>query len=94
MADIFISYAREDRTHAEAIAGALKAQGWSVWWDRQIRAGGNINEVIGRELGHPSADRGCPSTTRFPFHESWIWRHGIATQVRLPSSGCAATSRR
>ena len=51
MTDIFISYARVDRTRAEAIARALEAQGWSVWWDRQMRAGVNINEVIDRELG-------------------------------------------
>src|ERR1700734_816772 len=51
MNDIFISYAREDRPHAETIAQALVAQGWSVWWDREIRAGGNIAAVIDRELG-------------------------------------------
>ncbi len=32
MSDIFISYFHEDRTHAERLAGALEAEGLSVWW--------------------------------------------------------------
>ena len=50
MNDIFISYAREDRTRAEAIAKALEDHGWSVWWDRDIRAGKNIVSVIEDEI--------------------------------------------
>ncbi len=46
MADIFISYAREDRTSAERLAKALEEQGWSVWWDPQIPAGKTFDEVI------------------------------------------------
>jgi hypothetical protein len=38
MSDIFISYAREDRPRAEAIAKALEEHGWSVWWDWNIPA--------------------------------------------------------
>ena len=30
MADIFISYAREDRTKAQQLAAALEDSGWSV----------------------------------------------------------------
>ena len=33
MADIFISYASEDRPKAEPVANALEDQDWSVWWD-------------------------------------------------------------
>ena len=32
MADIFISYAKEDRARIEPLAKALAEQGWSVWW--------------------------------------------------------------
>ena len=46
MAEIFISYAREDRQHAEQLSRVLEALGWSVWWDRIIPAGRPFDEVI------------------------------------------------
>ncbi|HMF99571.1 MAG TPA: TIR domain-containing protein [Vicinamibacterales bacterium] len=46
MADIFISYAREDRARVRSLAAALSAHGWSVWWDRQIQAGKMFDQVI------------------------------------------------
>jgi TIR domain len=50
MADIFISYAREDWDTAKTLAQALADQGWSVWWDRHIPSGRRFHEVIEREL--------------------------------------------
>ncbi|HEV7920700.1 MAG TPA: toll/interleukin-1 receptor domain-containing protein [Thermoanaerobaculia bacterium] len=50
MADLFLSYAREDRACAEMLAGALARRGWSVWWDRRIQVGRSFSEVIEREL--------------------------------------------
>jgi formylglycine-generating enzyme required for sulfatase activity len=50
MSDIFISYAREDRPRAEAIAKALEAHGWSVWWDWNIPAGKTFRQVIQEQL--------------------------------------------
>jgi TPR repeat protein len=44
-AQIFISYAREDRERAEHLASRLTAAGWSVWWDRHIRGGSNFQKV-------------------------------------------------
>ena len=50
MADLFLSYAREDREAAEALARALYDRGWTVWWDRRIPPGQSFSEVIEREL--------------------------------------------
>lgn len=50
MSDIFISYASEDRERAREIATALTAQGWSVWWDRQIPFGKSFDTVIEENL--------------------------------------------
>jgi hypothetical protein len=50
MADVFISYASEDRDRAGKLASALSALGWSVWWDRRIIAGQTFDQAIEREL--------------------------------------------
>jgi TIR domain/PDZ domain len=50
MADIFISYASEDRDRARALAETLGARGWSVWWDREIPLGQSFDEVIEKAL--------------------------------------------
>lgn len=50
MADVFISYASEDRERAAKLASALGERGWSVWWDRKIVAGQAFDHAIEREL--------------------------------------------
>src|SRR5262245_62607998 len=50
MADVFISYASEDRARARALAEALAGYGWSVWWDRNIPLGKSFDEVIEQAL--------------------------------------------
>lgn len=46
MGDIFISYAKEDKAGAAALAKALETKGWSVWWDRNIPPGKTFSQVI------------------------------------------------
>lgn len=50
MADIFISYARKDLRWASNLAQALNSYGWSVWWDPNIPAGEEFDEIIDKEL--------------------------------------------
>ena len=46
MADIFISYANEDRERVAPVAKALGSHGWQVFWDRDIPPGKTWDEVI------------------------------------------------
>jgi TolB-like protein len=50
VADVFVSYVRENRAIAEKIAGGLSDAGFSVWWDRHIRGGAKFAMEIEREL--------------------------------------------
>ncbi len=50
MADVFVSYAAEDRDRAAKVSTALIELGWSVWWDRRIIAGQTFDQVIEQEL--------------------------------------------
>lgn len=50
MTDVFISYASSDRERARTLASALAVRGWTVWWDRKIKAGQIFDEVIEHEL--------------------------------------------
>ena len=55
MADVFISYAREDRPVAEQLAHALGLPGRTVWWDREILPGKDFAELIAAELATAKA---------------------------------------
>lgn len=55
MADIFISYKREDRDRIAPIVEALGHEGFSVWWDQSLAAG----EVWDREIERQIALAAC-----------------------------------
>ena len=50
MADIFVSYAAEDRERVRPLVTALESQGYSVWWDGRIGIGNSFDRVIEYEL--------------------------------------------
>lgn len=50
MADIFVSYSREDRARVEPLVAQLEGAGYSVWWDRQIQGGTVFSQKIEREI--------------------------------------------
>jgi hypothetical protein len=48
--DIFLSYARHDRTVARTFAECLAEEGFTVWWDASLHSGETFDEVIERKL--------------------------------------------
>lgn len=50
MADVFLSYARGDRSIAERLANAIGDSGLTVWWDRHIKGGSEFSRDIETEL--------------------------------------------
>jgi hypothetical protein len=50
MADVFISYSREDREWVENFAAQLQSEGFSVWWDWDLLVGKRYRETIDQEL--------------------------------------------
>ncbi len=50
MADIFLSYASEDRSAAARLVAELEPRGYSVWWDRQLIVGGSFDRQIEAEI--------------------------------------------
>jgi hypothetical protein len=50
MADVFISYKREDRRVAERLSIALEQLGFEVWWDFELLCGDRYMRVIRRVI--------------------------------------------
>src|ERR1043166_6142695 len=51
MAEIFLSYANEDRETALRLSELLESAGWTVWWDRRIPAGRTWRSILEEALG-------------------------------------------
>jgi hypothetical protein len=71
MSDIFLSYASQDRERMRLLAEALEAEGWSVFWDRDIPTGGAWHDVLGLELDAC----GCVVVvwTEASVHSRWVY---------------------
>jgi hypothetical protein len=50
LADIFVSYASEDRSRIQHLVGELESAGFSVWWDQDLRGGSRFSKNIETEL--------------------------------------------
>lgn len=70
MADIFISYAQKDKARVKPLVEALEQQGWSVFWDRRIRAGQKFETVIEKEL--QNARCAIVAWSEHSLHSDWV----------------------
>ena len=50
MADLFVSYSREDKARAADIVHLLEDHGWDVFWDQELRSGTLWPKVLEEEL--------------------------------------------
>ena len=50
MADVFVSYKREDRADIEPLVRLLEDEGLDVWWDPDLIAGDRFDEIIADEI--------------------------------------------
>lgn len=50
MADIFISYSRDDRAPVEELAKFLEHEGYTVWWDPRLLGGESFRSAIDEQL--------------------------------------------
>ncbi|MBC7768028.1 MAG: toll/interleukin-1 receptor domain-containing protein [Phycisphaerales bacterium] len=55
MADVFISYKKERRAHAERLAIILEAHGFEVWWDHDLLPAAQFDTQIESELDGAAA---------------------------------------
>jgi TolB-like protein/tetratricopeptide (TPR) repeat protein len=55
MADIFLSYSRDDLNTARRFAEAFEREGFSVWWDQTLNPGEAFDEVTEKALNEARA---------------------------------------
>jgi formylglycine-generating enzyme required for sulfatase activity len=80
MADVFLSYANEDEAHAEALARAFEACGWSVWWDRKIQSG----KVFHKEIQSAINEARCIVViwSQASVESTWVYAEAEKGRVR------------
>lgn len=55
MADIFVSYKKEDRALAESVIAQFRSEGFSVWWDNDLTPRDSWDAMIQREAEQAKA---------------------------------------
>src|SRR5262245_12138130 len=88
MADIFISYKREDRDRVEPFAHALEREGFSVWWDADLLIGSSYSSSIKSQLNEARAV--IPVWTNLSVQSEWVQeeatqgkRRGVLFPIRF-----------
>jgi tetratricopeptide (TPR) repeat protein len=70
MANVFLSYERMDEPRARPIAAILDHAGHSVWWDRQIKGGGEFDAEI--EAALKAADKIIVLWSERAVKSAWV----------------------
>lgn len=70
MANIFLSYARDDLAKAKPVTAALERLGHSVWWDRRVQGGSRFSLEIEQAL--KSADVVLVLWSRTSVQSAWV----------------------
>jgi hypothetical protein len=81
MAEVFISYSRQDREVAEAIARELQQLGVDVWWDHELLGGDDYRQRISKLLERTQA-------------AIVIWSHRSVDSQWVMSEAAAARERK
>lgn len=90
MADVFISYSRLDHERVKPIVERLEQLGYSIWWDKNLRAGEMFVAEIERQLD--SARAVLTAWSRNARDSTWVYAEssrgldaGKFLQLRLDS---------
>lgn len=79
-ADVFVSYAREDLPRVKHLVGMLEAQGWSVFWDRQILPGQQWSSLLEEKLA--AAKAVLVVWSRSSVQSEWVKAEAMAARER------------
>jgi uncharacterized membrane protein YhaH (DUF805 family) len=79
-ADVFVSYARDDLPSVRPLVGMLEAQGWSVFWDRQILPGQAWSTLIEEKLS--AAKAVVVVWSRASVQSEWVKAEAMAARER------------
>lgn len=80
MSEVFISYSRKDQPLAEAIAAALGALGFDVWWDRELLGGADYRKITAKVISRASA--AIVIWTRRSVGREWVIGEAAAARDR------------
>ena len=70
MSNIFLSYDRDDEARARPVAALLERAGHPVWWDRQIKGGGEFGAEI--EAALDAADKIIVLWSQRSVKSAWV----------------------
>jgi tetratricopeptide (TPR) repeat protein len=77
LADIFVSYSRQDKARVQPLVAALQAEGWSIWWDPEIQPGEEFDPHLARGEAEKALDwfqRGQSLDTAIRSYDAMIVR--------------------